>query len=247
MRFPKPLRDPLAHLVVSAVTDPASAAPLWAFRHFCRLALRSPDGSIPVRALRDPPPRPPWLATSPLAEALREIPLLATAPDGRLALAPPFTRYLPAVEELVEAYWAAAEAFAEKRGGRRAGLARALECGAALYNARLYFETHELLEEIWVEQPRGRDRTVLQGIIQAAVGLYHFQHGNWRGGIRVLGYGLSKGEAGRPVFHGLAMDRFLDGLSGCRLAAQAVLAEDQAAFPWETVPPMRFASGGEAP
>ena len=172
MRFLKPLRDPLAYLVVSAVTDLTSAAPLWAFRHFCRLALRSPDGSIP---------------------------------------------------------------------------ARALECGAALYNARLYFETHELLEEIWAEQPRGRDRTVLQGIIQAAAGLYHFQHANGRGGTRVLGYGLSKGEAGRPVFHGLAMDSFLDRLSGCRLAALAVLAGDQAAFPWETVPPMRFASGGEAP
>ncbi|MCI0370438.1 MAG: DUF309 domain-containing protein, partial [candidate division NC10 bacterium] len=199
------------------------------------------------RALRDPPPRPPWLAGSPLGEALREIPLLVPVSDGRLALAIPFGRYLPAVAEQVEAYWSAAEDFAEEGGALRAGVARALECGAALYNARLYFETHELLEEIWLEQPRGRDRTVLQGIIQVAVGLYHFQHKNWRGGIRVLGYGLSKAEAGRPVFHSLTMDSFLGGLSGCRVAAQAVLAGDRAAFPWETVPPMRFASGGDAP
>lgn len=247
MRFPKPLRDPLAHLVVSAVTDPTSAAPLWAFRHFCHLALRFPDGSVPIRTLESPLPRPPWLAGSPVGEALRGISLLAPVSDGRLALAPPFARYLPAVAAQVEAYWAAAEAFAEQGRPRRAGVARALECGAALYNAHLYFETHELLEEIWVEQPRGRDRIILQGIIQAAVGLYHFQHENWRGGIRVLGYGLSKAAAGRPVFYGLAMDSFHDGLAGCRLAAQAVLAGDRVAFPWEAVPPMRFGEGGEAP
>lgn len=246
MRFPKPLRDPLAHLVVSAVTDPTSAAPLWAFRHFCHLALRFPDGSVPIRTLESPLPRPPWLAGSPVGEALRGISLLAPVSDGRLALAPPFARYLPAVAAQVEAYWAAAEAFAEQGRPRREGVARALECGAALYNAHLYFETHELLEEIWVEQPRGRDRIILQGIIQAAVGLYHFQHENWRGGIRVLGYGLSKAAAGRPVFYGLAMDSFHDGLAGCRLAAQAVLAGDRVAFPWEAVPPMRFGEGGDA-
>ena len=240
MRFPKPLRDPLAHLVVSAVTDPTGAVPLWAFRHFCRLACRSPDGRVPLRALVEAP-APPWLARSPANEALQEIPLVASASDGRLALTPRFAPYLHAVAEQVEAYWAATEAFARKGGPRKEGLARALECGAVLYNARLYFETHELLEPIWMEQPPGRDRMVLQGIIQAAVGLYHFQHENWRGGIRVLGYGLSKAEAGRPVFHGLAMDSFLDGLVACREAARAVLAGDRAAFPWQIVPPMRLA------
>jgi hypothetical protein len=239
MRFPKPLRDPLAHLVVSAVTDPTGAAPLWAFRHFCHLACRSPDGRVPLATLDAPPP--PWLVRSPVGEALREIPLLTSTADGRLALTPRFAPYLQAVAAQVETYWAATEAFARKGGARREGLARALECGAVLYNARLYFETHELLEPIWMEQPRGRDKMILQGIIQAAVGLYHFQHENWRGGIRVLGYGLSKAEAGRPAFHGLAMDSLLDGLARCREAARAVLAGDRAAFPWQIVPPMRLA------
>lgn len=247
MRFPKPLRDPLAHLVVSAVTDPTRAAPLWTFRHFCHLALRSPDGSVRARTLETPPPRPPWMASSPVREALRDIPVLAPVSDGRLALAPAYAQYLPAVAERVEAYWAAAESFAARGGPRRSGLAGTLESAAALYNAHLYFETHELLEPVWMEQPRGPDRTVLQGIIQAAVGLYHFQLENWRGGIRVLGYGLRKAEAGRPDFHGLVMDELLDGLAGCREAAQAVLEGERTAFPWEAVPPMRFAPGGEGP
>lgn len=247
MRFPKPLRDPLAHFVVSALTDPTSAAPLWAFRYFCRLALRSPDGAVPIRALDAPPPPPAWMARSPVRDALLDVPIVAPVSDGRLALAPAFARYLPAVAERVETYWAAAEAFAERGGPRRAGLPRALEGGAALYNAHLYFEAHELLEPVWMEQPRGLDRTVLQGIIQAAVGLYHFQLENWRGGIRVLGYGLSKAEAGRPVFHGLVMDELLHGLAGCREAAQGVLAGERAAFPWAAVPPMRFAPGKDEP
>lgn len=246
MRFPKALRDPLAHLVVAAVNDPPHAAPLWAFRNFCRLALRTEGGRVAVRAL-DALPRPSWMAASAASEAVRESPLVAPVGGGRLALAPAFARHLPAVARQAEVYWAATEAFAEQGGARRAGLARALECGAALYNAGLYFETHELLEPVWMEQPKGPDRTVLQGIIQAAVGLYHFQHENWRGGIRVLGYGLSKAEAGRPAFHGLAMDGLLRGLTACREAARAVAAGERDTFPWEAVPPMHFAGPGAAP
>ncbi|MBI2080798.1 MAG: DUF309 domain-containing protein [candidate division NC10 bacterium] len=243
MRFPKALRDPLAHLVVAAVSDPTHAAPLWTFRNFCRLALHSEGGSVPDRAL-DALPQPPWMAPSVAGEALKESPLVAPVRGGRLVLAPAFARYLPAVAQQVEAYWAAAQAFAEQGGARRAGLAGALECGAALYNAGLYFETHELLEPVWMEQPKGPDLTVLQGIIQAAVGLYHFQHGNWRGGIRVLGYGLSKAEAGRPTFHGLEMEDLMRGLAASREAARAVAAGERDAFPWEAVPAMRFAGDG---
>lgn len=245
MRFPKALRDPLAHLVVLAVTDPPGAADLWAFRSFCRLALRSEGGRVPVRAL-EPVSQPSWMRPADAGEALRESPLLVVS-GGRLALAPAFARYLPAVAEQVETYWAATEAFAKQGGARRAGLAGTLEQAAALYNTGLYFETHELLEPAWMEQPKGPDRTVLQGIIQAAVGLYHFQHGNWRGGDRVLGYGLSKAEAGRQAFHGLAMDALLGGLAACREAARAVAAGERDAFPWEAVPPMRFAADGAAP
>ncbi|WP_379138969.1 DUF309 domain-containing protein [Paenibacillus sp. sgz500958] len=48
---------------------------------------------------------------------------------------------------------------------------------------RDYFECHEVLEKLWL----ARDRDPLyKGLLQAAVGLYHFRDGNVRGGIILM-------------------------------------------------------------
>ncbi|MBT2286556.1 DUF309 domain-containing protein [Paenibacillus polymyxa] len=46
-----------------------------------------------------------------------------------------------------------------------------------------YFECHEVLEELWLE--RNRD-SLYKGLLQIAVGLYHFRNGNLRGGTMML-------------------------------------------------------------
>ncbi|MFS0869903.1 DUF309 domain-containing protein [Paenibacillus xylanilyticus] len=46
-----------------------------------------------------------------------------------------------------------------------------------------YFECHEVLEELWLE--RDRD-TFYKGLLQIAVGLYHFRNSNLRGGRMML-------------------------------------------------------------
>jgi predicted metal-dependent hydrolase len=46
-----------------------------------------------------------------------------------------------------------------------------------------YFECHEVLEELWLE--RDRD-SLYKGLLQIAVGLYHFRNGNLRGGMMML-------------------------------------------------------------
>ena len=53
--------------------------------------------------------------------------------------------------------------------------------GIEHFNARRYFEAHEVWEEIWL---RSSDDTKLfyQMLIQAAVGLHHYERGNTRGG-----------------------------------------------------------------
>jgi uncharacterized protein len=53
--------------------------------------------------------------------------------------------------------------------------------GIEHFNARRYFEAHEIWEEIWL---RSVDDTKLfyQMLIQAAVGLHHYERGNTRGG-----------------------------------------------------------------
>ncbi|HXG93066.1 MAG TPA: DUF309 domain-containing protein [Blastocatellia bacterium] len=53
--------------------------------------------------------------------------------------------------------------------------------GIEHFNARRYYDAHEVWEEIWL---RSSDETKLfyQMLIQAAVGLHHYERGNARGG-----------------------------------------------------------------
>ncbi|HVF88555.1 MAG TPA: DUF309 domain-containing protein [Blastocatellia bacterium] len=52
--------------------------------------------------------------------------------------------------------------------------------GIEHFNARRYFEAHEEWEEVWLRSS-GETKTFYQMLIQAAVGLHHFENGNARG------------------------------------------------------------------
>jgi len=52
--------------------------------------------------------------------------------------------------------------------------------GIEHFNAGRYFDAHEIWEEIWL-QSSGDTKLFYQMLIQAAVGLYHYEHGNVRG------------------------------------------------------------------
>ena len=57
--------------------------------------------------------------------------------------------------------------------------------GVVLFNAREFFDAHEVLEDLWNEcaQP---DRRFYQAVLQAAVALYHFGNGNLRGSVKLF-------------------------------------------------------------
>lgn len=54
------------------------------------------------------------------------------------------------------------------------------------HGRRDYFECHEILEEYWKEHPPLRRDSVWVGLIQIAVGLYHYRRGNHTGAARTL-------------------------------------------------------------
>jgi uncharacterized protein len=56
---------------------------------------------------------------------------------------------------------------------------------------RDYYECHEVLEELWLEE--GRD-PLWQGLLQIAVGLYHFRNENINGARKLLRAALDKLE-----------------------------------------------------
>jgi hypothetical protein len=70
-------------------------------------------------------------------------------------------------------------------------LAETLDAAAMLFDARLYFEVHELLEPSW-QGAAGEPREALQGLIQVAVGYQHLANGNLDGGRALLVEGASR-------------------------------------------------------
>jgi hypothetical protein len=56
--------------------------------------------------------------------------------------------------------------------------------GILFFNAQDYFEAHEVWEDLWAES-HGDERRFYQGLIQAAVGLFHFGNGNLGGAVKL--------------------------------------------------------------
>mgnify|MGYP001286528173 CR=1 FL=1 len=72
---------------------------------------------------------------------------------------------------------------------------------------RDYFECHELLEELWMEE--GRD-PFWQGLLQVAVGLYHFRNGNRSGSLKLFIAATDKLAAYPADARGINLRRLLD-------------------------------------
>jgi predicted metal-dependent hydrolase len=69
--------------------------------------------------------------------------------------------------------------------GPDADLRETLAAAAALFDAGLYFEVHEVLEPRW-GAASGQEREALQGLIQVAVAWQHHANGNLAGACSLL-------------------------------------------------------------
>ncbi|KJD45418.1 DUF309 domain-containing protein [Paenibacillus terrae] len=77
---------------------------------------------------------------------------------------------------------------------------------------RDYFECHEVLEELWLKLDRD---PVYKGLLQIAVGLYHFRNGNFRGGYMMLDSAVHKLEHASPQALGINMAKLVDEARAC--------------------------------
>ena len=86
--------------------------------------------------------------------------------------------------------------------------------GILFFNAGDFFEAHEVWEDLWA-QSHGDERRFYQGLIQAAVGLFHFSGGNLGGAAKL--YRSSRGymePCGSP-FLGLDSAAFWRQMERC--------------------------------
>jgi hypothetical protein len=110
--------------------------------------------------------------------------------------------------------------------------------GVAEFNAGLYFECHESLEDLWTGV-RGPARDFFQGLIQVSVAFHHLTRGNLGGARSTLTRALKRLQPYPDRYYGfdLAGQRRLLGrwLAAIEVKDEAALAEHPPA--WRFDPP----------
>jgi predicted metal-dependent hydrolase len=91
---------------------------------------------------------------------------------------------------------------------------------------RDYFECHEVMEELWLEEGRS---SLLQGLLQAAVGLHHWDNGNRSGAAKLMTAAVSKLSGYAEIVLGLDLSSLLRNLEHCL----KVLSEMQENAPFQ--------------
>ncbi len=77
-----------------------------------------------------------------------------------------------------------------------------LQKGIDEFNRQLFFECHETLEQIWLEE-HGENRKFYQGVIQIAAGYFKWQQGVPAGAVKLWRMGLEKIEPYGPIYLGI--------------------------------------------
>jgi uncharacterized protein len=79
--------------------------------------------------------------------------------------------------------------------------------GIWLFNEGEFFDCHDELEELWT-QIQGEERKFIQGLIQAAVGLFHFGNGNLGGARKMYISAREKLELYPSPYMSIDLERF---------------------------------------
>jgi uncharacterized protein len=86
--------------------------------------------------------------------------------------------------------------------------------GIRLFNQREFFACHDVFEDFWSEQ-LGPEKTFIQGLIHAAVCLFHFDGGNLGGARKMYGSCCAYLQSFEPDFCGIDVARLLRDLEYC--------------------------------
>jgi hypothetical protein len=155
-----------------------------------------------------------------------------------VVIAARYEKELSHVCEKAAIYWA----FLKKLHRRRysGGLRGALQKAALLWEHQLFFEFHEILEDVWMDW-RGPERPFLQGLIQLGVAFYHIQRNNYRGAMSMFRNGWAKVSPHAPRYCGVELTQFLERIEKCRSLVEGLGPGHSHRFDWSLVPPLKVA------
>ena len=116
--------------------------------------------------------------------------------------------------------------------------------GIAEFNQGLYFECHETLEEIWLEE-HGEERLFYQGLIQIAAGFFKWEQRVPAGAIKLWRSGLEKLDGYPAIYLSVDLAAFIYAVKGNLTAVEAAQRGGQGA-PALSVPVLRLAPDDRA-
>jgi len=99
--------------------------------------------------------------------------------------------------------------------------------GISLFNQGDFFACHDVFEDLWGELTCP-EKPLFQGLIQAAVALFHFEEGNLGGARKMAGTCRVYLSPFVPTCGGINVQRLLDDLTACFSELEA----DHAAYPF---------------
>jgi len=109
--------------------------------------------------------------------------------------------------------------------------------GILFFNDHDFFEAHEVWESLWLDCA-GSERTFYQGLIQAAVALYHFGNGNLRGAAKLFATSRAYMDRFESPYLGLDIVGFWQQMERCFAAFVADPNPDRYLRPEEVLIPV---------
>lgn len=86
--------------------------------------------------------------------------------------------------------------------------------GLRLFNEEEFFECHDVLEELWADEASERKR-FYQGLIQAAIALFHFGNENLGGARKLYVTSCEYLADYGPAYMGIDLARFRTDMKSC--------------------------------
>jgi hypothetical protein len=240
------LRDRLGGVLRGALEDRRRAGPLYVLGAFGRLARERGGSWVSRAALIEAAGRAAAEAGVELScqaalDQLRTAGLLVDPGDevagGRVSAGPLLAPELSPGLARIAAYCRVVEAAHGRGVHARTGLERATEQAAGLFGEGLFFEVHEVLEAVWLNE-QGPVRDFLQGVIQVAAGFHHLENRNLSGALSLLRGGTAKARRTRPDRFGPEWEGFLARTEECRRTIESLGADAFDRFDRRMIPRM---------
>ena len=244
------LRDKVADLLMEAIQHPERSILLFWLQAYCQLVQGCDPPTVAfsrwAHFVRRHHQQTRWCRAPGETwgrKLVADSSLLRSDEVREVTIVPEYRKELSVICEKASAYWRFLKEM--HRRSYPEGLPGVLQQAALLWQHHLFFEFHELLEEVWMEW-RGPERPFLQGLIQLGVAFYQIQRNNYRGAMSMFRNGLPRVEPHAPRYCGVDLKKFLEQIEKCRQHVARLGPGRCHHFDWAMIPPLKVVGKGRS-